>query len=367
MSKLQELREEINTIDESLTKLFEKRMEIALKIAKYKKENDIPILNKKREDEVIKKNVQYLKNKDLEVSLEKFFKCTMEISREVQGSDMLQQPLNFVKLYGLLGGKLGHSFSPKIHSAIFKEIKENGQYHLFSVEDMKVGDAIEGLKNLDIKGLNVTIPYKVQVMDYLDEVSEEAIKIGAINTICFKDKNLIGYNTDYYGFGMMLRKFYIDSTDKVAVILGTGGAARAVVEYLKDNGIRKVILVSRDKEESKKKFEGLSVINYEELKRVKNADILVNCTPCGMHPNIDNSPINKKLVGKFNVVIDLIYNPQETLLMKYAKEKNIKAINGLYMLVGQAVKSQELWNDIKIDDDVVDEIYEKLKRGDRYV
>ncbi|MCY6355575.1 shikimate dehydrogenase [Clostridium sp. ZS2-4] len=263
-------------------------------------------------------------------------------------------------LYGLLGEKLTHSFSPQIHSEIFEETKIDGYYHLFSVEKSDLKDAVAGFKALKIKGVNVTIPYKVEVMKHLDRISEEAEKIGAVNTICFKDGKIIGYNTDYYGFGMMLDKFNVNINDKKAVILGTGGAARAVLQYLVDNNIKKVIIVSRNKEEGREKFQNFNVASYEELKSIEDMDIVINTTPCGMYPNTEYSPIDKDVISKFHTAIDLIYNPKETLFLKYAKEEGLKAINGLCMLVGQAVKAEELWNNFKINSKTVDKVYTNI-------
>ncbi|WMJ79800.1 shikimate dehydrogenase [Clostridium sp. MB40-C1] len=263
-------------------------------------------------------------------------------------------------LYGLLGEKLSHSFSPEIHSEIFKEIGVDGYYHLFNVENKDLKNAVFGAKALKISGLNVTIPYKVEVMKYLDSISREAEKIGAVNTICFKDGKLKGYNTDYYGFGMMLDKFNISLKNKRVFILGTGGAARAVLQYIIDNGVKEINVVSRNKENLKEKFKEFNVISYKDLESVDKGDIVVNSTPCGMYPNLNDSPINRSTISKFKVAVDLIYNPKETLFLKYAKEEGLKIVNGLYMLIGQAVKAEGLWNGIKMDNKVVDKIYEEI-------
>lgn len=267
---------------------------------------------------------------------------------------------NLKSLYGLLGEKLTHSLSPQIHSLIFKEINKEGYYHLFEVDKSKLQYAIEGFKALKVKGINVTIPYKVDVMKYLDEVSKEARNIGAVNTICFEEGKAKGYNTDYYGFGMMLDKFNIKVQGNEAVILGTGGAAKAVLQYLLDQSARDIIFVTRNVEEGKNKFKDFKVISYEEIKDLKNGGILINSTPSGMYPKVDSSPLSKEQVSKFQAVVDLIYNPKETLLLKYAREMGIVAVNGLYMLVGQAVKAEELWNCVKINGTVVDKIYKEI-------
>jgi shikimate dehydrogenase len=269
--------------------------------------------------------------------------------------------VNILKnLYGLLGESLPHSFSPQIHSLIFKELGIGGYYHLFEVNKEDLQNALLGFKSLKVKGVNVTIPYKIDVIKYLDDVSKEAKDIGAVNTICFKEGKAVGYNTDYYGFGMMLNKFNVDIKGREAVILGTGGASRAVLQYLLDNDAGEITFVSRSVEEGKRKFNGFEVINYTQLKEKSNKDIVINCTPVGMYPKVEASPLTKELISKFKVVVDVIYNPQETLLLKYAKELGLQGINGLYMLVGQAIKSEELWNSVKINDETVDKIYREL-------
>ena len=264
-------------------------------------------------------------------------------------------------LYGLLGEKLVHSFSPQIHSLIFKELKINGYYHLFEVHKEDIEHIVPGFKIFKVQGVNVTIPYKVIVMNYIDDISFEAKNIGAINTICFENGKTKGYNTDYYGFGMMLEKFNIDVEGKNVVILGTGGASKAVNQYLLDNKVNNITFVTRDLDNKRKELKEYNLISYSDIKNLKNQDIVINCTPCGMYPDIEKSPLTEEQVSKFKIVVDLIYNPQETLIMKYAKNQGIKVINGLYMLVGQAVKSQELWNSLKIKKELVDKIYENMK------
>ncbi|MBA1335256.1 MAG: Shikimate 5-dehydrogenase I alpha [Firmicutes bacterium] len=263
-------------------------------------------------------------------------------------------------LFGLIGEKLGHSFSPTIHSIIFKELNMKGHYHLFELnrEDLKA--AVHGLKVLGAKGVNVTIPYKVEIMKYLDSISDEAQKIDAVNTICFEDGKATGYNTDYYGFGIILDKFDIAVEDKEAVILGTGGAAKSVLQYLLDKGIKDITFASRDINKGKEKFRDCRIIAYDNIKKLGKQDIIINCTPCGMYPEIGNSPVAEEDMSSFGVAIDLVYNPMETLFLKYAKAQGLKAVNGLYMLVGQAVKAQELWNNIEIGAGVTEKIYERV-------
>lgn len=263
-------------------------------------------------------------------------------------------------LFGLIGEKLKHSFSPAIHSIIFKEISLNGHYQLFEVKKEDLKDAVYGLKALGAKGVNVTIPYKVDIIQHLDGISDEAKKIDAINTICFKDNKTFAYNTDYFGFGIMLNKFQINIQDRKAVVLGTGGAAKSVLQYLIDKNIGDITLVSRDINMGKEKFTDYRVISYDDIKEIGKQDIIINTTPCGMYPKTNNSPIKREEISNFDVAVDLIYNPIETLFLKHAREQEIKAVNGLYMLVGQAVKAHELWNEIDISSEIIDRIYEKI-------
>lgn len=265
-----------------------------------------------------------------------------------------------MKHYGLLGDKLIHSFSPTIHESILKELQTNGQYQLFECKRDDLENKLQELKELGADGLNVTMPHKVDIMKYLDEISEEAKKINAINTISFKDGKTIGYNTDYYGFGMMLHREAVSLRNKKAVILGSGGASKAVVQYLIDSGIGEIVIASRSTSKAREKYKEFQVINYDEIQGLKDFDMIINTTPCGMFPDINNSPVEKDQLSNFHTAIDLIYNPQETLFLKHAKELGLKHINGLYMLVGQAIKSQEIWNDVKIDQDTCNRIYDNI-------
>lgn len=262
--------------------------------------------------------------------------------------------------YGLIGEKLGHSFSPKIHNLILKDTNLNEVYNLFEIKKEDLECALNGLKALGCRGLNVTIPYKVEAIKYLDKLSPEAEKIGAVNTISFNNGELTGYNTDYNGFGESLKKSSINIKNKNAVILGTGGASKAVVQYLIDNSINEIVFVSRTPKKPCN-ISNFQIISYNDIEKLKNQDLIINCTPCGMHPDVLDCPVDKNTLNKFNTAIDLIYNPSETVFLKQAKELNIKAINGLYMLVAQAVAAQEIWRGIKLENILVNEIYDKLK------
>lgn len=264
--------------------------------------------------------------------------------------------------YGLIGEKLGHSFSPLINSMVLKKIGLEGNYNLFEVERPNIEKALEGLKVLGCRGSNVTIPYKVEVIKYLDEISEEAENIGAVNTIKFCNDTLRGYNTDYYGFGMTLKKYGIGVKGKNVVILGIGGASRAVERYILDNGAADIVYVSRNP--AKNIGRGFEIISYDELKNIKDSDIIINCTPCGMYPNVNNCPVDNEILGRFGAAVDLIYNPENTLFLKNGKEMGLKTVNGLYMLIAQNAASQRIWHDMDISLEIVDRVYDEFGKLD---
>ncbi len=256
-------------------------------------------------------------------------------------------------IYGLLGESLGHSFSPQIHREIFQKLGITGEYKLFELKEAELGSALLEYKARGIKGLNVTVPYKIKIMAFLDKLSEEAEKLGAVNTIGFSNGIMTGYNTDYHGFGMSLRKSRIEAGGKGAVILGTGGAAKAVAQYLKDKGAAAVTFISRDPGEGTK--------GYHELPGL-GGDMIINCTPCGMYPRTEASPVSEDILKEFETAIDMIYNPEETLFLKQAGKYGLKTVNGLYMLVGQAVAAQEIWNGTGLPEAQVDEIYQRIRK-----
>ena len=269
------------------------------------------------------------------------------------------------ELYGLLGEKLSYSVSPKIHSMVFNKLNMKGYYHLFEFESKDLKTAMEGFKVIKPRGINVTIPYKIKVMEFVDELSKGAKEIGAVNTLKFERGKTIGYNTDYVGIGMLFDKYDIEVKNKKAVILGNGGVAVTMVHYLLDEGITEITVATRDVSKLKgiNKFDDCRLISYDEIKGLKESDIVINCTPLGTYPNLDDSPIEKKNIGKFGTAVDMIYNPKKTLFLKYAEQAGLKAVNGLYMLVGQGTSAQEIWNDIKIPKSIIDEIYEEINKG----
>lgn len=244
---------------------------------------------------------------------------------------------------GLLGGKLGHSFSPQIHGAL-----ADYRYTLWEKSPEELDDF---LKNGDFTGLNVTIPYKKDVMPYCAELSEQAKKVGAVNTIVRRrDGTLLGHNTDYFGFAYLLKQSGIAVAGKKCLVLGTGGASVTVQAVLREQGA-KVVVLSRSGPE-----------NYDHLERHADAALIVNATPVGMYPNTGVSPIKLIFFPNLEGVLDLIYNPARTQFLLDAEKLGVPGWNGLSMLVAQAKESAEWFTEKTIPDERIEEIYTRLRR-----
>ena len=267
---------------------------------------------------------------------------------------------------GLLGARLGHSLSPQIHQLIFKELGVEGTYELLEVPPEELYEAVHEMRG-KYCGVNVTIPHKINVMAALTTLSMEAQGIGAVNTIHFYNGAIRGYNTDYSGFGRLLEHNGIEVEGKSAAVLGTGGASRAVLQYLIDHGIAKLLLVSRNTQGIAPYMKTLcssvptQFVNYVHLERY-TGDLLINCTPVGMYPNVEASPVSLKTVGNFETAIDLIYNPTQTLFLQQARQLGKQAVNGMFMLVAQAVAAEEIWLQRKIGNDVILKIAAEMEK-----
>lgn len=240
--------------------------------------------------------------------------------------------------YALLGKHLSHSYSKIIHEYLFKTNNQNAKYFLLDINENDIPNYLEKLRNGEFKGFNVTIPYKEMVIPFLDELTPAAKTIKAVNTIYLRNGKLIGDNTDYVGFNKELMYYGINVKDKDVYILGTGGASKAINYALKILKAR-THLVSRSKEKG---------ITYEELAQKKAIYAIVNTTPVGMFPNINFSPITKEVASAAEIVIDLIFNPAETLLLSYNKNH----YNGLLMLIYQAIYAEEVWFNKNINCDI---------------
>ena len=233
----------------------------------------------------------------------------------------------FIKcgLCGLVGHPLGHSFSPQIHSLI-----GGYEYRLFDLQPEQLADFF-GARNFS--AVNVTIPYKTDVMKYCDRISREAQIIGSVNTVVKeKDGTLSGYNTDYFGFKSMVEKAGINVWGKKAVVLGSGGSSRTVVAVLRDFGASETVVISRSGPD-----------NYLNISKHSDARIIVNTTPCGMYPRNGEKALSLSVFTDPEGVCDIVYNPEKTALLLEAEKLRIPYAGGLYMLVAQAVKAAEFF------------------------
>ena len=247
--------------------------------------------------------------------------------------------------YGLIGEKLGHSFSKLIHEQL-----ADYTYDLIPLDKDAFHDF---MKRKEFSALNVTIPYKRDVLPYLTHIDDAAKKIGAVNTIVNRNGVLHGYNTDYFGFLYTIKKHQLTITGKKVLVLGNGGAAQAVFAVLHSLQPSELITVKYKPEPN--------TCTYEEAAKLHaDADFIVNTSPVGMYPNVDASPIDLTPYNNLSAVIDIIYNPLTTKFMKQAIEKGVPAINGLEMLVAQAKYAVELFLDREMDDEKIGEIMETL-------
>lgn len=261
--------------------------------------------------------------------------------------------------YGLIGEKLSHSLSPEIHRLFFELTGKKGDYKLFELAKSGLKPFLVNAFEEGFKGLNVTIPYKTEVISLVDELTDEAMKIGAVNTILLGNR-LKGCNTDYFGIDFTIKKYHIKLLGGSALVMGSGGAAKAVVAYLEDSGASKVYMASRNKRDAEKKFPLVFAISYEEITDFSPFDIIINTTPVGMFPKVGLSPLKMEQLKGSGFLFDLTYNPSKTKLMELADVVDMPNANGLYMLIAQAVKAQEIWNDEKYGIDLADAILHKF-------
>jgi shikimate dehydrogenase len=244
-----------------------------------------------------------------------------------------------MKNFGLVGFPLSHSFSKKYFTEKFQSlgISDDHQYNLYEIEDIiELKNIVKNTEGL--KGLNVTIPYKVAVKPFLNEIDSAAERIGAVNVIkILADKKLKGYNSDYFGFRKSLEEFLGNAKGIKALVLGNGGAAKAVCVVLEDMGIEYKLVSRRASDDT---------INYRKANELlAEFKLIINCTPLGTYPNVTSFPdLDYENIGNGHFCFDLVYNPSETKFLQKSKSNGANTINGYDMLVYQAEKSWEIWN-----------------------
>lgn len=274
------------------------------------------------------------------------------------------------KVMGLIGNPVEHTLSPVIHNTIAKSMDENMVYAAFPVaEDIEA--AIKGAYALGIQGMNVTVPYKSDVIPFLAEVDREAEIIGAVNTLVRTEKGYKGYNTDLPGLYRAILREGIEVKGSRVIIVGAGGAARAAAFMCAFNGAENVVILNRTVEkavriveEVKEKtgftaMEAKSIHEYDSV--VGGGYLVLQATKVGLYPKTEESPItDEAFFKKAAVVYDLIYTPQETLFMRLAKGQGVAAYNGLKMLLYQGVAAYEMWNQVSVPEEVVEKAYQAL-------
>lgn len=269
-------------------------------------------------------------------------------------------------LYAVIGDPIAHSISPELHNQIFERMGVDKVYMPLRIRPQDLKHALPLLRD-NLKGFNVTIPHKQEIMKYIDDLDERARAYGAVNTVKVEDGKLKGYNTDGLGFMMSLEREKIDLEHKRIWLAGAGGSARVVAYELLQKGCS-VTIANR----SEKRGQQLAAELEERTgsRKVKSCriediqpgyDIIINATPVGMHPFIDEMPIKEELLEGAALVYDLVYNPDQTKLLRTAAAKGIKTINGFPMLFYQAIKAQEIWMGEPLRDDITDEVFIQMK------
>ena len=267
-------------------------------------------------------------------------------------------------LYGLIGYPVKHSLSALMHNAAFKHLGIEAEYRLFEVKPEGLKEFFDGFRTKGISGINITIPHKTRSVYFMDDLSDKAKLIEAINTVAMKGDRLVGYNTDGIGFLRSLKEdLGFNPKGKIVFVLGAGGAGRAVSFSLAKEGVTRIVLVDKDWDkaailardvEKKTQTETIAIeFNGRGVKElVLNSDLVVNATPCGMKKQ-GPAPLPEDFLHRSLAVFDLIYNPGETTLIKEARKKGLKAVNGLGMLIYQGAAAFELWTGKKAPIDVM--------------
>jgi len=245
---------------------------------------------------------------------------------------------------GITGHPLEHTVSPAMHNAAFKAMHIPGMYFKLPAAPVELDSLAELMVDLDMRGLNVTIPHKESVISLMDRIDMDGLKVGAINTVTNDKGTLIGSNTDLFGVTKTFELANFDVKDKDVLIIGAGGASRAVCAYLSQAGAR-VKITNRTNTKASSladKFDNVTAVEFDTLAKGKY-DAIVNCTPIGMKGFPDELPLPAEVIQKGMIVLDTIYNPQVTKLLEVAKEKGATPISGKDMLIYQALKAFELW------------------------
>jgi shikimate dehydrogenase len=347
MKEIQKLRHGIDEIDDQILELINLRLMVARKIGEIKDRSGTAVVDSRRETAIYRRLSSLNRGPLTETALHQIFKAIIAAGRGIQHPE---NKADASRLYVVIGNPIGHSLSPLMHNSALAHSGQAGCYLAFRVED--IAAAVNGIRSLGIGGASITIPHKVSVMEYLDEVDPMAADIGAVNTIVNRDGILHGYNSDCAGaVNALSEKTAIKGKD-VAVI-GAGGAARAIGFGLIQEG-GTVTIINRSSSRGEKLAGDLGC-RFKPLSQLKTlpCQIVVNTTPIGMTPDVDSTPLSPQLLDADMVVMDMVYNPLRTRFLKEAQSIGCATVDGVSMFVYQGAVQFELWTGKKAPVDVM--------------
>ena len=267
------------------------------------------------------------------------------------------------KLFGIIGSPIAHSLSPVLHNYWFNKYNIEADYSLLNIEEKDIGNILKKIRDKELNGVNITLPYKQKIIPFVDQLVNDAKSTNSVNTIFLDDSNsLVGENTDVFGLQAAYLKEITNAKNKKALIIGAGGVSPSVIFSLQKSKIKNVSIVNRTYEKSiflKKKFNFLNILEWKSLKQeIRKFDIIINATSLGLNSNDEfNSDFSN--FKKNMVYIDTIYNPAETKMIKYFKSNKVRTYNGLNMFIYQGQKAFYLWN--KINPEVDEELLKLLE------
>ena len=334
-------RRRIDDIDDQILELISRRLSAAQKIGQIKQQTGTAVVDSRREAEIFRRLLSLNKGPLTSGGLYRIFGSIITAGRGVQD---LRRPAEEPPVYAVFGDPVGHSLSPVMHNSALNHTGCDGVYLAFRVKD--IAAAVSGIRGMGIRGASITIPHKVGVMKYLDEVEAPAEKIGAVNTIVNRRGVLHGYNTDCPGaVKALLEKIVIK--DKQVAIVGAGGGARAIGFGIHREGGR-LTIINRTRQRGEKLAADLGC-DFKLLTEIKKLcyDIVINATPVGMTPHDDRTPVKPELLEAGTVVMDTVYNPLKTRFLKDAQKAGCRTIDGVSMLVHQGAVQFELWTSKK--------------------
>ena len=268
-------------------------------------------------------------------------------------------------ILGIIGNPIGHTLSPLIHNTIAEIDGYDTCYIAFHVTDDMPG-AVRGAHSLGVRGMNVTVPYKKDVMEFLSSIDEAAERIGAVNTLVYEAGGYRGYNTDAIGFARQMSENNIDIRDRAAIVVGAGGASNAVVQAILSKGADKIYMLNRSVDKAKAAFADIrevEVLGLDEWRKIPEGKYFcAQCTSVGLSPDNDSSPLtDDAFFDLVDSVIDIIYRPAETKFMSLAKAHGARVFNGLDMLIYQGIESYRLFTGNEVSDKAVIEIRKRIK------